>query len=286
MKNKITLILKKDILLKELKSYTWVFAGSVLLSIAYVIFIIPHNIVPGGILGLSIVVNKLTGLSIGLLALMINIPLLLWGTKVLGLKTGIKTAFSMILVSFYIDVFSAFLKNKVVVEDVLVSSVFGGVIIGLAVSIVMNAGATTGGNDILVRILATKIKLPYNQLILIIDGIVIFLGILVFEDFTMAAYSIIAIIAISKTIEYYIKKSLKNMTILVFSSKNLLIQESILENKKHTEGVLKLIYYDANGKLILITKNTKKLEKVKEFIYKIDPNATISVLESNSVFGN
>lgn len=282
MKNKLTLILKKDILLKELKSYTWVFAGSVLLSIAYVIFIIPHNIVPGGILGLSIVLNKLIGVSIGLLALMVNIPLLLWGTKVLGLKTGIKTAFSMVLVSFYIDVFSALLKNKIVIEDVLVSSVFGGAIIGLAVSIVMNAGATTGGNDILVRILATKIKLPYNQLILIIDGIVIFFGVLVFEDFTMAAYSIIAIIAISKTIEYYIKKSLKNMTLLVFSSKNLLIQESILENKKHTEGILKLIHYDANGKLILITKNTKKLETVKELIYKIDPNATITVLESNS----
>jgi uncharacterized membrane-anchored protein YitT (DUF2179 family) len=282
MKNRITLTLKKDILLKELKSYTWVFAGSVLLSIAYVIFIIPHNIVPGGILGLSIVVNKLTGLSIGLLALLVNIPLLFWGTKVLGVKTGIKTAFSMILVSFYIDVFSALLKNKIVVEDVLVSSIFGGAIIGLAVSIVMNAGATTGGNDILVRILATKIKLPYNQLILIIDGIVIFFGVLVFEDFTMAAYSIIAIIAISKTIEYYIKKSLKNLTLLVFSSKNLLIQESILENKSHTDDVLKLIHYDANGKLILITKNTKKLEKVKELIYKIDPKATITVLESNS----
>lgn len=282
MKNKLTLILKKDILLKELKSYTWVFAGSVLLSIAYVIFIIPHNIVPGGILGLSIVLNKLIGVSIGLLALMVNIPLLLWGTKVLGLKTGIKTAFSMVLVSFYIDVFSALLKNKIVIEDVLVSSVFGGAIIGLAVSIVMNAGATTGGNDILVRILATKIKLPYNQLILIIDGIVIFFGVLVFENFTMAAYSIIAIIAISKTIEYYIKKSLKNMTLLVFSSKNLLIQESILENKEHTEGILKLIHYDANGKLILITENTKKLETVRELIYKIDPNATITVLESNS----
>jgi uncharacterized membrane-anchored protein YitT (DUF2179 family) len=98
----------------------------------------------------------------------------------------------------------------------------------------------------------------------------------------MAAYSIIAIIAISKTIEYYIKKSLKNMTLFVFSSKNLLIQESILENKKHTDDVLKLIYFDANGKLILITKNTKKLEKVKELVYKIDPNATITVLESNS----
>ncbi|TYA54796.1 YitT family protein [Formosa maritima] len=282
MKNKLTLILKKDVLLKELKSYTWVFAGSVLLSIAYVVFIIPHNIVPGGILGLSIVVNKLTGLSIGLLALLVNIPLLLWGTKVLGVKTGIKTAFSMVLVSFYIDVFTALLKNKIYVEDVLVSSVFGGVIIGLSVSIVMSAGATTGGNDILVRILATKIKLPYNQLILIIDGIVIFLGILVFEDFTMAAYSIIAIIAISKTIEYYIKKSLKSLTLLVFSSENLLIQETILENKKITGSILKLIHYDANGKLILITKNTKKLKMVREMIYKIDSKATISVLESNN----
>ncbi|WP_188465571.1 YitT family protein [Bizionia arctica] len=282
MKNKLTLILKKEIVLKELKSYTWVFGGSVLLAIAYVIFIIPHNIVPGGVLGLSIVANKLTGLSIGLLALLVNIPLLLWGTKVLGLKTGIKTAFSMVLVSFYIDVFSALLKNRIYVEDALVSSIFGGVIIGLAVSIVMNAGATTGGNDILVRILATKIKLPYNQLILIIDGIVIFFGILVFEDFTMAAYSIIAIIAISKTIEYYMKKSLKNMTLLVFSSKNLLIQESILENKKHTDGILKLIHYENNGKLILITRNTKKLETVRDMIYKIDPTATITVLESNN----
>ena len=282
MKNKLTLILKKEILLKELKSYTWVFMGSVLLAIAYVVFIIPHNIVPGGILGLSIVVNKLTGLTIGLLALLVNIPLLLWGTKVLGVKTGIKTAFSMVLVSFYIDTFSSLLKNKVYVEDVLVSSVFGGAIIGLAVSIVMNAGATTGGNDILVRILATKIKLPYNQLILIIDGIVIFLGVLVFEDFTMAAYSIIAIIAISKTIAYYIKKSLKSMTLLVFSSKNLLIQETIVENKEITESVLKLIHYDSNGKLILITRNTKKLEIVRALIYKIDPKATISVLESNN----
>ncbi|WP_417889492.1 YitT family protein [Xanthomarina gelatinilytica] len=282
MKNKLTLILKKEILLKELKSYTWVFMGSVLLAIAYVVFIIPHNIVPGGILGLSIVVNKLTGLTIGLLALLVNIPLLLWGTKVLGVKTGIKTAFSMVLVSFYIDTFSSLLKNKVYVEDVLVSSVFGGAIIGLAVSIVMNSGATTGGNDILVRILATKIKLPYNQLILIIDGIVIFLGVLVFEDFTMAAYSIIAIIAISKTIAYYIKKSLKSMTLLVFSSKNLLIQETILENKEITESVLKLIHYDSNGKLILITRNTKKLEIVRALIYKIDPKATISVLESNN----
>ncbi|WP_055445209.1 YitT family protein [Lacinutrix himadriensis] len=282
MKKRIALLLKNEQLLTELKSYTHVMLGSFVMSVAYVIFIIPHNIVPGGILGLSIVINQLTGMSIGLIALLINIPLLLWGTKVLGRKTGIKTAFSMVLVSFYIDVFSQFSANKIFVEDVLLSSVFGGVIVGFSVFMVMKAGATTGGNDILVRILATKIKLPYSKLILMVDGVVIFFGILVFEDFTMAAYSIAAIIAISKTIAYYIKQSTTHMTVFVFSKKNLRIQEAFLKHKDYTKTIFKLIHHDSQGKLILITKNTKQLEAIKAVVYKVDAKADISVLESNT----
>ncbi|SRX55893.1 YitT family protein [Aequorivita sp. CIP111184] len=283
MKRVFSIKLEKQIVLTELTSYTYVFLGSLLLSVAYALLIIPHHIVPGGILGLSIVIKELTGISVGWIALLINIPLLLWGTRVLGTKTGLKTLFSMILVSFYIDIISSITGGKVFINDVLMSSVFGGVIIGVAVSIVMNAGATTGGNDILVRILSTKIRLPYNQLILIVDGIVILLGTVVFADFTMAAYSIVAIVAISKTIEYFMKKSVQNKTILVFSNKNLLIQEEILLNKKSTDGILKLIHHDSNEKMILVTRNTKKLEVVKNIIYKIDPNANITVLESNNV---
>ncbi len=282
MKNVFAIRLEKQIIISELKSYTYVLLGSTLLSIAYALLIIPHHIVPGGILGLSIVIKELTGLSVGWIALLINIPLLLWGTKVLGGKTGLKTLFSMLLVSFYIDIISSITGGKIFLNDVLISSIFGGVIIGFAVAIVMNAGATTGGNDILVRILSTKIRLPYNQLILIVDSIVILLGTVVFADFTMAAYSIVAIIAISKTIEYYMNKSVQNKTILVFSNKNLLIQEEILLNGKSTDGILKLIHHDSNDKMILVTKNTKKLDVVKNIIYKIDPEAHITVLESNN----
>lgn len=281
MKRIFAIKLEKQIVLTELKSYTYVFIGSLLIAIAYALLIIPHHIVPGGILGLSIVIKQLTGFSVGWIALFINIPLLLWGTKVLGAKTGVKTLFSMVLVSFYIDLISSLTEGRVIVNDVLMSSVFGGVIIGVAVAMVMNAGATTGGNDILVRILSTKIRLPYNQLILIVDGIVILLGVLVFADFTMAAYSIVAIVAISKTIEYFMKKSIQNKTILVFSDKNLLIQEELLSNSKTTDDILKLIHHDSNQKMILVTKNTKKLDVLKHSIYKIDPNATITVLESN-----
>lgn len=283
MKNVFAIKLKREIVLTELKSYAHVFIGSLILSAAYAFLIIPHHIVPGGILGLSIVVKELTGMSVGIVALLINIPLLLWGTKVLGAKTGIKTLFSMLLVSYYIDFFSALTHGKIFINDVLMSAVFGGVIIGGAVALVMNAGATTGGNDILVRILSTKIRLPYNQLILIVDGAVILTGIIVFKDFTMAAYSIVAIVGISKTIEYFMKKSVQNKTILVFSDKNQLIQEEILLNKKGTEGILKFIHHDSNGKMTLVTKNTKKLDVLKKIIQQIDPKAYVTVLESNTV---
>ena len=282
MKNVFAIKLEKQLVISELKSYTHVLLGSTLLSAAYALLIIPHNIVPGGILGLSIVIKEVTGFSVGWIALLINIPLLLWGTKVLGAKTGLKTLFSMVLVSFYIDIISSITGGKIFVNDVLISSIFGGVIIGFSVAIVMNAGATTGGNDILVRILSTKIRLPYNKLILIVDGIVILLGTIVFADFTMAAYSIVAIIAISRTIEYYMKKSVQNKTILVFSTKNLLIQEEILLNRKSTDGILKLIHHDSNEKMLLVTRNTKKLDVVKNIIHKIDPDAQITVLESNN----
>jgi len=282
MKNILAINFTRDQFIAETLSYTWVFLGSLILSLAYVLFIIPHQLVPGGILGLSIVVNHLTPLSVGIVALCINIPLLLWGTKVLGKKVGVKTAFSMILVSLFIDLFSLLTDGKAYVNDVLVSTLFGGVIIGAAVAMVMNAGATTGGNDILVRIIATKIKLPYSQLILIIDGAVILLGVIVFEDFTMAAYSVIAIVAISKTIDYYIKKSVRNRTVLVFSSKNLIIQEALLKNKDSND-ILKLIHQDANDKLILVTKNNKKLASLENLIYSIDKDAHVTVMESNSL---
>ncbi len=282
MKRFTTIRVTKQTVLEELKSYTYVLLGSLMLSVAYSLLIIPHNIVPGGILGLSIVIKHISGLSVGWVALVINIPLLLWGTKVLGFKTGLKTLFSMILVSFYIDLISSFTSGRIFINDVLMSAVFGGIIVGISVTIVMNAGATTGGNDILVRILSTKIRLPYNQLILIVDGLVILLGTVVFKDFTMAAYSVVAIVAISKTIEYFMKKSIRNKTILVFSSKNQLIQEEILLNTHSTNGILKFVHHDSNDKMTLVTKNNKKLEVVKNIIYKVDPDANITVLESNS----
>ncbi len=263
------------------RSYAEVLAGSLILAIGYVVFIVPHHIVPGGIFGLSIVIKELGGLSIGLTALLINIPLLLIGGKILGTSTGFKTAFSMVTVSFLVDGITYLTSGKIFVNDVLVSSIFGGILIGLAVFIVMKAGATTGGNDILVRIISSKVNLPYTSLILIVDGIVVLLGVLVFGDFTMAAYCVIAIVSISKTIEHFLKKSKQNRTVIIFSKVNDRIKEVLSNNEKVKGGLIRFIHQDSQEKMILVTRDNKDMERIENAIYEVDQDAHISILESH-----
>ena len=264
---------------KLVKDYLLITLGSILLALGYSLFIVPHNIVPGGIFGLSIVINQFVKFPIGTIALCINIPLLIWGTKVLGKKTGLKTAYSMITVSIFIDSLLVFTQKNIVVNDILVSSIFGGVLIGLAVVIVMKAGATTGGNDILVRIISKYIPLPFNQLILIIDALIVSIGVITFEDFTLSAYCIIAIITISQTISYFLQKEDENKTLLIFSEQNNHIQNMLNSSSLNTP--IEHMHLDSSNKLLLIVKNNKRVSNIKGQIKDLDPNAYIVQINSN-----
>ena len=171
---------------------------------------------------------------------------------------------------------------EIIVNDILVSAIFGGVIIGSAITMVMNSGATTGGNDIFARIIMKWIKRPYSQLILIVNSIIVLLGVIVFGDFTAAAYSVIVIFTVSKTLEYLMKKSEQNKTVLVFSKQNKKIQDQFMSKGNIPNEMVELVHQDSDGKMILVTKNNQKLNKVENLIYKIDPKAYIITLESNS----
>ena len=267
---------------QELKSYGKVFLGSSILSIGYGLFIVPHNIVPGGIFGLSIAIQEILGLSVGVISMCLNIPILLLGIKLLGRKNGIKTTFSMLTVSFGIDLVSYLSGGQILVNDILVSSVFGGVLIGISVAIVMSANATTGGNDILVRILQKYIHISFSELNLIINGLIVLIGVVIFNDYTMAAYCIISIITISKTIEYYENKANQTKTVLIFSKRNIEIQGEILKANNLSNDSVKLIHHDSSEKMILVTKNSSKLNRLEEVITKTDPKAHIVFLKSNA----
>ena len=280
MKTTITYKLNKQELLKEVKNYISILGGALVLSLGYSLFIVPHKLVPGGVFGLSIVAFELVNISIGMIALLINIPLLFWGTKVLGKQTVIKTAVFMVSSSFLIDVIAAQTGKAIIIDDILVSGVFGGLLVGTSIFIVKLGGATTGGSDIVARILSKKTNLQFSQLLLIMDAIVVILGIITFNDYTMAAYCLITIVTTSKTIGHYAKQAEQEKTVLIFSKNNAKIEIAIKLDERVKGDVLKLIQNNNDNKMVLVTKNAKRLSDVEKLVYKTDPEAHFLALES------
>lgn len=278
---KTDLKLDKHIVINESKNIGLVLLGALILSTGYALFIVPHKLVPGGVFGLSIVINDVIDISIGMMALFINIPLLLWGTQVLGPKTVLRTAVFMIASSFLIDGILFLTNGAVIINDILVSAIFGGLLVGASVFIVKGGGATTGGNDILSRIISSKTNLVYEQLILIIDASIIVLGILVFNDFTLAAYCLITIVTSSKTLGHYLKQNDKKKTVLIFSKNNDQIELELISGGKLKEDAVHLIHKDSSEKMILVAKNNKQLAVIEQLVYQTDPQAHVVSLESN-----
>ncbi|NQT62823.1 MAG: YitT family protein [Candidatus Marinimicrobia bacterium] len=211
------------------KNYSLILIGSFLVSIGYVLFIIPHNIVPGGIFGLSIIINHVSNLPIGVVALCINIPIFLLGIKVIGGKFGVKTVLSLTLCSGFIDGLSFLLPDVFLTEDILVSAIFGGGIIGTGIALVIIAGATTGGTDSIARIFTYLLRLPIGKMLLLIDGSIVLLGILLFRNMDIAPYSIISIFVIGKTIDVIRHGLNVNKSAFIVSRKHALIRDIILK---------------------------------------------------------
>jgi uncharacterized membrane-anchored protein YitT (DUF2179 family) len=288
-------VYKKKIFHKEavfsalwFRNYALVILGSLLVALGYNFFIMPHKIVPGGIFGFSIVLNQIINYPVGTIALCINIPLLIWGIRVLGGSFGVKTILAMLLGSFFIDGFTYLFGNPILTKDLLVSSMFGGGIIGLGIALVITGGATTGGTDIIAQIFSKWTKMPIGRLFLLIDGIIVLTSLIVFKDIDIAPYCIIAIFCISKTVDAVLMGMDSKKAALIISEKHQEIRDQIL-NMDRGGTYLKgegLFYKDHEKKIIFTALNSKELGQLESFVKGIDPEAFIATLNTNHVYGN
>ncbi|MEA3317246.1 MAG: YitT family protein, partial [Bacteroidota bacterium] len=209
----MSLITKEKIFSKEwFYNYALITLGAFILAAGFVYFIDPHKIVPGGVYGIGIVVKNITaemmgngikipfiekpifsdGLGIGFVGLLLNVPLTIIGIKVLGPRFGIKTIIGFILSSIFIDFLDASFSGALV-DDVLLSCVFGGVLIGFGLGLIFKSKATSGGSDIIAMIAAKHTKLSLGVLMMIVDSIIVIFGLIVFKDWKIPLYSWIVI---------------------------------------------------------------------------------------------
>jgi len=274
---------------KWFRDYSFVTIGSFAVAMGYVFFITPYKIVPGGIYGIAIVLHYLFGLPVGLMALCFNIPLTIIGIKILGPRFGVKTVVTFIFTAIFVDSLSYFFGGDPLKlsHDILLSCVFGGLVIGFGVGLILKAKATSGGSDVISMILSKYTKLPLGQSIMIVDSTIVLSSLLAFGDWRIPLYSWITIFIISKVVDIVLQGISYDKTLFIISDKYEEIREKIL-NDIHRGGTMikgNGMYNGAEKQIIFTVVNRRELAMIEEYINKIDPNAFLTVINANEILG-
>ncbi|MFZ4546515.1 MAG: YitT family protein [Bacteroidales bacterium] len=278
-------------------SYSLIVIGSIILAAGFVFFISPYKIVPGGVYGIAIVIHYMTegifswapsGFPIGLMGLILNIPLTIIGIKILGPRFGVKTVVGFVLTSVFMDLITyLFGEAPLVAGDALLSSIFGGVLVGLGLGLIFKSKATSGGSDIVAMIIAKYTRLPLGQLMIYVDSAIVLIGLLVFADWKIPLYSWIVIYVTGKTIDIVLQGMSVDKTLFIISDKFTEIRDRII-NDLHRGGTYipgKGMYNGSDKTIIFTVVNRREMALLEEYIHEIDPTAFLTVLEANEILG-
>jgi uncharacterized membrane-anchored protein YitT (DUF2179 family) len=177
----------------RLQNYGLITLGVLVAAVNVNLFLAPANIAPGGVSGIAIIVNDLTGWPIGLTMLVLNIPLVLLGFRYLGrFRFLASTLYAVVLYSLAVDLMARWLPMEGLTDDLLLTALYGGVVGGIGSGLVYRGGGTTGGTGILGRILQLKTGIPVSQIYLATDGLVVLAASLVF-GWEMGLYALITL---------------------------------------------------------------------------------------------
>ncbi|MCB2201249.1 YitT family protein [bacterium] len=283
--------LQKDKIFSKrwLLHYSLIVVGSFILASGFVLFITPYKIVPGGVYGISIVLHHLFGTPVGLVALAFDIPLTLIGIKVLGPRFGVKTVVGFVLTAVFVDTLTYFYGTEPLVEgDPLLSSIFGGLFVGLGLGLIFKSRATSGGSDIIAMIIGKYTKLPVGQLMIIVDSAIVIVGLFAFQDWKIPLYSLIVIFITGKVIDVVLEGANYDKVLLIVSDKTQEIRDKIINDLNRGGTLLngQGLYSNIERKIVFTVVNRRETVMLQDYINKIDPGAFVTVINANEILGN
>ncbi len=273
---------------KWLLSYLMIIIGAFIMASGYVLFISPYKIVPGGVYGIGIILYHTFGLPVGLTGLALNIPLAIIGVRLLGPRFGVKTVVGFFLASGFIDGMTIIYGDVPLVEnDALLSSIFGGVLLGLGLGLIFKARATSGGSSIVAMMITKYTRIPLGQSLMIIDALIVMLGLLSFGDWTIPLYSLIVIFITGKVIDVVLEGFTYEKTLFIVSEKYDEIASKIIYDLRrggtYIEG--KGMYKQDEKKIIFVNVTRREVAILQDFINQIDPDAFVTVIEASEILG-
>ena len=271
----------------KLKEIFLLVAGALIYSLGTQYFIVPAQIAPGGAVGIALMINHLTHLPIGTLTLMVNIPLLILAWKYLSHRFTINTAIATVLVTIVLDVLvTPFCPMYT--GDRLLSSVYGGIIVGVGMALIFLAGYTTGGTDIAGYLLQKKFPhYSIGRALMMIEFVILGLSIFVFEDIDAGLFGLISVYVQTKAIDMILYGSGSASQTSIITQKADEISRRVIEELERTCTILagKGAYSGAGTNVVLCTVRKSEFVRLKNIISDCDPNAFVVVNETSEVLG-
>ena len=271
---------------ESIKEFALITIGIFLVAISVVYFFEPNNIAAGGITGLAIVINHyIPFISIGPLVLMMDAILFRVALIVLGAKFGAKTIYSSFLLSTSMWIMQTFIPINIT-NDLILATIFGTLISAVGMAIVFNANASTGGTDIIAKILNKFLHIEIGKSLLIVDFLVTLLGAVTF-GINIGLYGLLAVIINGVVIDNIIAGFKTKSEITIISEKNKEISKFILDDLERGCTFIKGIggFTGKDTSILYTVLDRNEFIKLKNKIKEIDKNAFITVGEVHEVMG-
>ncbi len=261
--------------------------GSLLLAIGIYSFSQPANIAPGGVSGISLMLNYLWNLPLGLSGFIINIPLIFLAWRYMGKVFTLKTLRTLVISTVLLD-FVVVKYIPVFTGDRLMSSLFGGIFMGGGLALVFMRGSTTGGVDIVSYLL--QLRLPHIQIgraLLLVDCVVLIASIIVFKDIESGLFGLVSLYVQTKIIDGVLYGLDKGSMITVISKHNEEIAERIMKDLDRGATLLQGYgaYSKQEMKVLMCVVRRAQFTSVKNIVHEIDPKAFLVVGEVGEIWG-
>lgn len=287
MKYKLPKVPTKNILLE----YGSIIVGAFIVAAGFVFFINPYKFVPGGVYSIGIVVHHFfPAIAVGTVGLVIDVPLVLIGIRILGPKFGAKTLVGMVLTPIFMNTLTYFIgeDNPLgLADELLLSCIFGGITLGIGLGLIFRARATSGGSDIIAMIIGKFNNMPVGQILIIVDSIIVLIGLVVFKDWKIPLYSWLIIYITGQVIDIILKGFSADNALFIISEKHEEIRQVLMYNLERGGTYLKGegMYTGEQKNVIFVVVSRRELPILKSMIHRIDERAFVSVISTSETMG-
>lgn len=277
----------KPNLSRIVRDYTWIFLGSVFYSLSFDWFYVPNQIGFGGLTALGMILNHLSpAIPIGTVVLVLNIPIFILGWKFLGGHTLVSSLFAMTATSVLVDLLAAAYTFPAM--DPMLASVFGGVTLGLSLGMIFSKGATTGGTDLIARLLKLPFAwLPVGKLLLAVDLSMLLAVSVAFRSMESAMYGIISLYISTLVMDGVLYGMDRSKVAYIITSNPRAITDEI--DRQMDRGVTYLHgegSFSGDAKLVLMCAfKQKQIVPLKALVHDLDPEAFLIVCDAHEVLG-